>query len=184
VLYLGNLLREKGVFVILDAIPQVLSKRPEAHFVFAGAWWSQSDRQEAERIVSERGIQSHVEFVGVVAGDAKWRALVDADLLVFPTYYGYETLGQVLLEAMAVGLPVIATRRVAIPEIIEENINGLFVEERNSADLAAKIVQLAGDPALRARMGRANRSKFNSGYTHWHYGRRILAAFEKLARRS
>ena len=102
---------------------------------------------------------------------------------MFPTFYHYETFGQVLLEAMGVGLPVIATRRAAIPEIVEEGVNGLFVAEQNPGDLAEKIVALANDPALRARMAKANRRKYAGFYTVEHYGQRMAAVFEELLAR-
>lgn len=183
VLYLGNLVREKGVFVILQAIPAVLRRCPHAHFVFAGAWWRDSDREEAQRWIAEQGLQEHVEFCGSVTGRRKWEIVAQSDLLVFPTYYAYETLGQVLLEAMGVGLPVITTRRAAIPEIVEEGVNGLFVAEQDAADLAAKIIRLINDPATRQRMGAANRQKYAAHYTVERYGERMAAVFEELARR-
>ena len=70
-------------------------------------------------------------------------------MLVFPTFYYNETMGLVLLEAMQAGLPVIATRRGSIPEIIQDGVNGFLVEEQNAADLADKILRLADDAALR-----------------------------------
>jgi len=183
VLYLGNLVREKGVFVILDAIPLVRARCPEAHFVFAGAWWSAKDQTEAERLVQERGLSAYVEFTGTVMGTRKWEIVARADVLAFPTYFHYETLGQVLLEAMGAGLPVIATRRAAIPEIIDEGVNGLFVAEQNAADLADKIITLANDRALRARMGEANKQKYVDFYTVEHYGQRMATVFDELLTR-
>jgi glycosyltransferase involved in cell wall biosynthesis len=182
-LYLGNLVREKGVFVILDAIPLVKARCPEAHFVFAGAWWSDKDRAAGERIVQERNLSSCTEFTGTVSGDRKWEAVCRGDVLVFPTFFRYETLGQVLLEAMGAGLPVIATRRAAIPEVVEDGVNGLFVAEQDPADLAEKIITLARDPALRARMSAANKQKYASTYTVEHYGQRMAAVFDELVTR-
>jgi len=104
-------------------------------------------------------------------------------VLVFPTYFRYETLGQVLLEAMGAGLPVIATRRAAIPEIVEEGVNGLFVAEQDARDLAEKIVTLANDPSLRARMSEANKQKYANFYTIEHYGQRMAAVFDELVAR-
>ncbi len=181
VLYLGNLIREKGVLVLLKAIPKVVAQRPEVRFRFAGSWWRDHERQEADRIIAENKLQSHVEFVGVVAGDAKSRALVEADILAFPTFYHAETFGLVLLEALWAGLPVVTTQRAAIPEIIEAGVNGLFIEEHNPADLADKILQLANDPAMRQRMSAANREKFHRFYTHEQYGERMIDLFNKLS---
>jgi glycosyltransferase involved in cell wall biosynthesis len=183
VLYLGNLVREKGVFVILDAIPLVRARYPQARFIFAGAWWSEKDRVEAERLVQERDLSSCTEFTGMVTGDHKWEIISRGDVLAFPTFFQYETFGQVLLEAMGVGLPVITTRRAAIPEIVDEGVNGLFVTEQDAADLAEKIIALANDPALRSRMGEANKQKYANFYTVEHYGQRMTAVFDELLTR-
>jgi len=104
-------------------------------------------------------------------------------VLVFPTYFRYETLGLVMLEAMGAGLPVITTRRAAIPEVVEEGVNGLFVAEQDARDLAEKIATLANDPALRARMSEANKQKYSNYYTIEHYGQRMAAVFDELVAR-
>ena len=88
------------------------------------------------------------------------------------------------MEAMGCGLPVIATRRAAIPEIVEEGVNGLFVAEQDPADLAEKIIALANDPALRARMSATNKQKYANTYTIEHYGQRMAAVFDELVARS
>ncbi len=180
VLFLSNLIPEKGVFVLLDAIPAIIRERPDARFVFAGRWWSEEVRLQAEQTIKATGIADHVTFTGLVVGDAKWLALVSADLLAFPTFYHYETFGFVLLEAMRAGLPVVTTARAAIPEIIRDGVNGLLVAEQDPGDLARKILQLLNDPKRRAQMSQANRERFASFYTNEHYGRRMLQVFQSL----
>jgi glycosyltransferase involved in cell wall biosynthesis len=184
VLYLGNMVREKGCFILLAAAARLVGRHPDMRFVFGGAWRSTSDEHEARAYVAANGLTGQVEFAGSIVGDAKAQLLANADLLVFPTFYYYETLGLVILEGMQAGLPVIATHRASIPEIIQDGINGLLVEEQDATDLEAKIEQLANNPSLRAQMGAANRARFASYYTHEHYGQRMAAVFEQLARRS
>jgi len=183
VLYLGNLIREKGVFVLLEAARQIQLKRADARFVFAGAWFRAADEDDARTFVAEHNLSDCVQFAGPVAGEAKSRLLAGADILAFPTFYYYETMGLVLLEAMQAGLPVVATRRASIPEIIQDGVNGLLVEEQDATDLAEKILRLANDPPLRAQMGAANRERFAACYTHEQYGQRMIEALEQLDRR-
>jgi glycosyltransferase involved in cell wall biosynthesis len=181
VLYLGNLIPEKGVFVVLESAARIRKQRRDIRFIFAGAWFKSSDEHRARELVLREGLTDGVEFVGRVIGEQKWQLLVTADMLVFPTFYYYETLGLVLLEAMQAGLPVVTTPRASIPDIIEEGVNGLMVAEQDPLDLANKILRLADDPALRQRMGAANREKFHRLYTHEHYGQRMIRVFEELA---
>jgi colanic acid/amylovoran biosynthesis glycosyltransferase len=90
----------------------------------------------------------------------------------------------VLLEAMGAGLPIITTRWAAIPEIVEEGVNGLFAAEQDANDLAEKIVALANDPSLRARMSEANKQKYANYYTVEHYGQRMADVFDELVARN
>lgn len=181
VLYLGNMVREKGFFVLLEAANIIARQRRDIRFVFGGAWRRADEERAAREFAADNGISDLVEFLGPVVGEAKTRSLANADLLAFPTFYYYETMGLVLLEAMQAGLSVVTTRRASIPEIIQDGINGLLVEEQNAADLAAKILRLADDPALRKRMGQANRERFQNYYTHEQYGQRMAEVFTKLA---
>ena len=183
VLYLGNLIREKGVFVLLEAIPKVLAKRNNVQFVFAGEWWREPDRLEAEQLIRQNGIGGNVRFAGVVTGDAKSRLLATADVLAFPTHYFYEAHPLVLLEAMQAGLPVVTTRRAAIPEIIQDGINGFLVREQDPSDLTTRLLQLLDDQALRERIGQANRQRFRDFYSHERYGERMIRVFEELSAR-
>lgn len=180
VLYLGNLIREKGVFVLLEAARILATKHGDVRFVFGGAWFRAGDEREAKEFVARNGLEKIIEFAGPVSGAAKWRLVFGSDILAFPTFYYNETMGLVLLEAMQAGLPVVATRRASIPEIIKDGTNGCLVEEQNAGDLAEKLEQLIGNPELRQRMGQANRERFKAYYTHEQYGQRMIDVFERL----
>jgi len=132
--------------------------------------------------VRERNLAGAVEFIGPVAGAAKSRCFAAADIFVFPCHTQSEAFGMVLLEAMQAGLPVVTTRGGARPEIITDGVNGLLANEQDPVDLAAKLLQLAGDTALRDRMAQANRERFAREFTHEQYGRRMIAALEAALR--
>ncbi len=183
VLFLGNLIREKGVFVLLDAAPKIIAAHPHVQFIFAGDWLAESDRLDAERKIQGLGIQKHISFAGVVWGERKAQLLVDADAFAYPTYYPMEAHPLVIVEALEAGLPVVTTRWAAIPEIIEDGVNGLLVKTQDADDLAEKIAQVIRDSALRERISRANRRRFEDFYTHEHYGNRMIDVFETLTGR-
>lgn len=183
VVYLGLMFRDKGVFVLLEAAAKIAAKRRDIRFVFMGAWFRADEETAARKFVADHQLGQRVTFLGRVSNEVKWQTLADADMLVFPTFYYYETMGAVLPEAMQAGLPVIATRRASIPEIVQEPRYGLLINEQDPDDLVEKILQLADDPALRARMGAAGRQRFDSYYTHEHYGQRMIGVFEQLAAR-
>jgi glycosyltransferase involved in cell wall biosynthesis len=181
ILYLGNLIREKGFLHLLEAAPLILTRHPTARFVFAGAWYSDVERTAAERIIRENNLSEKVEFTGLVAGAAKARVLAEADVFVLPTFHPTEAAPLSLLEAMQAGLPIVTTERGSIPEIVRDGVTGLIAKQSNPADLADKINRIAADPALRTKMGEAGRERFVTFYTNQHYGQRMIAVFEKLA---
>jgi glycosyltransferase involved in cell wall biosynthesis len=136
---------------------------------------------EAERKIRESKLQERICFAGVVWGERKWQLLADADAFVYPTYYPLEAHPLVVVEALEAGLPVVTTRWAAIPEIIEDGVNGLLASPRDVEDLAEKVLRIIRDPAMRARMSGANRRRFQDFYTHEHYGNRMIDVFETLA---
>jgi glycosyltransferase involved in cell wall biosynthesis len=180
ILYLGALVKAKGIFELLGAMALVAARRPEARLVMAGQWYKPEEEAAAAELIGQRGIGPVVQFVGPVAGDAKWRLFQQADLFVFPPHAGSEAFGMVLLEAMQAGLPIVATRGDARDEIVADGVNGLLAGQRDPHELAEKILQLLSDAPLRERMGRANREKFEQYYTHEHYGRQMIDVFDAL----
>jgi glycosyltransferase involved in cell wall biosynthesis len=183
ILYLGALVKAKGIFDLLEAMPLVLARRPDSRLVAAGEWFRPNEELTAQEFVRKHHLDGAVNFVGPVHGESKWRLLRSADVFAFPPYSSTEAFGIVLLEAMQAGAPIVATRGGARGEVIDDGINGLLVNEQDPADLAAKILQLADDPGLRERMGKANLERFASYYTHEHYGQRMIEVFDQLSAR-
>ncbi|MFQ3599593.1 MAG: glycosyltransferase family 4 protein [Chloroherpetonaceae bacterium] len=180
VLYLSNFIRSKGVFVLLESIPKIIPFYPNVHFVFAGGWRSKSDEQEALDFVRNNNLQPYVTWKGVVTGETKSRLFYESDIFVFPTFYPTETFGVVNLEAMQAGLPIITTNHAAIPEVVEDGINGFIIPTQNSDAIAEKVILLCKNPELRAFMRENNIKKYESFYTREKFGERLIEAVEQL----
>jgi glycosyltransferase involved in cell wall biosynthesis len=179
VLFLSNLMREKGLFVVLEAARFVVSQEPRACFTLAGAWFRDDDRLAAEKLVQELSLTDYVRFLGVVTGDAKRQALAGSRLLVFPPV-APEGFGLVILEAMSAGLPVIATRQGAIPDVIVEGVTGYVVEPGDAAAIADRILCLLRDDDSRWRMGQAGRERFLCNYTLENCTTRLAEVFAQV----
>jgi glycosyltransferase involved in cell wall biosynthesis len=173
ILYLSALYPPKGLLDILAALPLVRTECPNVRLVLAGEWIDSQGRAEAENLIQTHQLQPVIEFTGAVTGARKTTLFQSADVFVFPVHSATEAFGLVLLEAMQVGLPIVATRGGARGEVIEEEVHGLLCAERNPRDLADKLLQLARDPALRARLGETNRARYAAHFTHEHFGRRL-----------
>ncbi len=98
---------------------------------------------------------ANLHFVGEVADVGNY--LAACDVFLYPSRH--EGLGSILLDAMAFGLPVVATRVGGIPEIIGEGVNGLLCEVDDIAGLTAAVMTLYSDPGLRERFSAANRER-------------------------
>ena len=153
VLFLARLDPKKGFDLLLPAFAQAHAQRPDLALIIVGDGdpaYVASLRAEAVRI----GVAEHVVWAGFLAGDAKLAALADADLFVLPSYS--ENFGNAVVEALACGLPVVISDQVGVQQEVSAAKAGLVVPCQ-VADLAAAIVQLAADPALRQAMGARGR---------------------------
>jgi glycosyltransferase involved in cell wall biosynthesis len=122
------------------------------------------------------GLGGRVRFLGRV--DDVWSLLAASDVVVLPSIAN-EDFPNVVLEAMSLGKPVVASSIAGVPEQIADGETGLLVEPGDEAGLSAALARLAGDAALRARMGDAARTRFAERFT----ARRAASAYGDLYRR-
>jgi glycosyltransferase involved in cell wall biosynthesis len=154
VLYSGRLRTRKAVAVLLEAVARLRREEPGVALVLVGDGEQRPAlREQAERL----GIAGAVRFVGKVPRDEMARRLADADVFCLPSLY--EGLPLAVLEAMAAGLPVVATAVSGIPEAVEDGATGLLVPPEDADALARALGELARDPERRRRMGEAGRRK-------------------------
>ena len=151
VLFVGAMHPRKGADVFARAIP-LLHDLP-ARFIFAGP--SGPLEPEVRSIISGSGAHDRVDFRGQLSSEELPRVLAEAEIFVFPTVWGTEGFGMVAAEAMACGVPVVASRIAAIPEVVLDEETGLLVEPGDPVDLASKLRLLLGDPSRRRCLGRA-----------------------------
>ncbi len=149
VLFIGRDSPEKGLDVLLAAWDRSQTRPPLAVF----------GPLPDENKHHEKGI----EWKGRQPNQAILTALKQAKFLVFPSLW-YENFPRVLLEAMACGTPVIASRLGSMPEIISENVTGLLFEPGNPNDLAQKLDWLMAHETERQQMGLAARREYEQRY--------------------
>jgi len=146
VFFVGRLVREKGLEVLIDAMPEVLAAHPEAKLVVAGGgWWGHL----AER-AAQRGLRDKVAFAGFVSEEDLRRFYAVADAAVFPSLY--EPFGIVALEAMAAGVPVVVSDIGGFREVVRHGETGIHTWANNPGSLAWGIRQVLSDRALAERL--------------------------------
>jgi glycosyltransferase involved in cell wall biosynthesis len=141
---------EKGIADMVDALPAVVPFHPSTHYVVVG---NGSQRPNLERIVAGLGLEDRVLFTGARSDIP--RLLAAADVFVLPSHT--EALPTVLIEAMAAGLPVVATEVGGIPEMVDRGSSALLVPPHSPAMLADAVCRLFSSPIQSAAMGRAGR---------------------------
>ena len=147
IVYVGVLLPHKGAHVLIDALKGLPADRVHASFYGAEV---AARRTYAEQL-REDATDLSVHWGGVYERSTLQTILAAHDVLVMPVIWE-ETFSLVIREALQAGLPVIAARRGALPEIIEDGRNGLLFEPENAADLRRCLRRLLDDPGLLARL--------------------------------
>jgi glycosyltransferase involved in cell wall biosynthesis len=142
---MGRLDRQKGFDVLIRAFAAIAARHPRLRLVIFGEGPARADLQKQ---IDDLGLADRVELPGVVPGPAA--ALRDADIFVLPSRY--EGFPNALCEAMACGIPVVASDTGAVSEIVRDGENGLVVPTEDSAAVAAALERLVSDKALRARL--------------------------------
>ena len=141
----ANFSGDKDFETLLKGFAGVLKRRPDARLLMVG---NGPKVERIRQLATISGIGANVEFLGFVK-DLE-RVLAGLDVFVLSTTT--EGLGLAILEAMAAGLPVVASRVGGIPEIIEHGVNGILFEAGNGDDLARSIEAILADRNLRKRL--------------------------------
>jgi glycosyltransferase involved in cell wall biosynthesis len=148
ILYIGRLVPEKGQAVLLEATALLASRGHVVDVTLAGEG---ELRLDLERRAERLGIAPQVSFLGAVGQDQLQKLYETASIFCLPSFA--EGVPVVLMEAMAMGLPVVSTRITGIPELVEDGVGGLLVAPGRPDELADRLESLLTDPALRRELG-------------------------------
>lgn len=174
VLTVGNLQEHKGQRLVLEAFGQLRQQHPAARLLIVGEG---PDRGHLERQIASAGLQGCVTLAGVVPNAELARWYSAADVLVLAS--SREGWPNVLLEAMACGTPVVATRVGGVPEIVQSAAAGRVVAERTGAAFAGAISELLG-----ARSDRTRVRQYAEGFSWDRTSQDQLSLFNALAARA
>jgi len=180
VLYLGQVGLAKGVDDLVRAVRLVAGSDRRVRCVVAGAYRTAEDRHALEPALVELERRGLGGAVGVVRGSAREAAFADADVLALPSRDDGQPL--VVLEAMARGLPVIATRQGAIPDMVVHGETGLLVPEGAAGALAGALERLHDRPRERRALGCAGRRRWEEHFTRERCLERVIEEFEHALR--
>ncbi len=176
ILYLGRLDRRKGLIELLNAMPLVRKEIPDAMLIVVGRGPLEND---CRKLVTDLDLTDSVIFRGYAKQEEIPSYYASCELYCSPALGG-ESFGIVLLEAMAIGKPVIASKIPGYDRVIIDGYNGLFINPYDRNDVAEKIVSVMKSPELRNRLV-ACADAFVKKYTWEQIARKIEAFYlEKL----
>jgi glycosyltransferase involved in cell wall biosynthesis len=176
ILFLSRLDPKKGLDLLLPAFAQLRSRHPHAALVIAGegeAAYVQRLKDEAARL----DIADDILWTGFLAGAEKQAALIDADIFVLPSYS--ENFGNVVVEAMACGLPVVVSDQVGIQQDILEAQAGLVVS-CDVTEIAAALYRLLAATDECRKMSARGRFLFEKKYSHRAVRAQLLAMYKRV----
>jgi glycosyltransferase involved in cell wall biosynthesis len=173
----GRLSEEKGFDRLILAIDQLLSQGTDVQLCLLGEGGA---RQELESLVTRLGRQDRVRLLGYQSNTIGWYEAMD----VFALSSLREGTPNVVLEAMAMEVPLVATRIAGVPKLIENGINGLLVEPDDVRGLTQALGEVLSDHALRERLAVAGRETVETRYSFALRMQKIRAIYDELLKRT
>lgn len=155
----GRLVHRKGQDRLIEALPKIIAKVPNAHLLLIGEG---PHRQVLEKLIAKNHLESAVTLIGRLSYDQLPHYISAADVFAMPSrsrFFGLEVegLGIVYLEASACALPVVAGKSGGAPDAVIEGETGLIVDGTKIGDISASIALLLQDPLKASRMGQRGR---------------------------
>lgn len=171
VVFSGKLTKQKGVFFLVEAAQNI---NAEIYILGDGP-----DRETLENLALKL-VTNNVNFIGYLGYDRRkeleaWYQR--ADVVVVPSIWD-EPLPLVILEAMACGTPVVATRVGGVPTIIRDKYNGLLISEKDSVEIASACNRLLGDATFAEKLGAMARKTIEQEYTWEHIAKKHIRVYQ------
>lgn len=168
--------RAKGFDVFLEACRLLRDRGARFEAWLIGQWGAETDLREAERYVRTHGLEAIVKIRG--RQDDMAAVYAQMDVLLLPTRR--DSFPRVVMEAMAFGVPVVATRVDGVPEMVAEGTTGFMVGSGDAAGFAAAAEKLLRDPALRRKMGAAGRERARALFSPETYAARMQTLYRQI----
>ena len=164
--YLSNLMEEKGILYLLDALANLELHNITYEAKIAG----NIDENSKEKIHQKLNKLNNTTYLGVVKGKAKKELLEWSNIFILPTFYKMEGQPISIIEALATGNAIITTTHAGIPDIINNNENGFFIEEKNAKSIFNILKYLSNNLSQLEIIAHKNKKHFTDNFTIDKFG--------------
>jgi colanic acid/amylovoran/stewartan biosynthesis glycosyltransferase WcaL/AmsK/CpsK len=177
----GRLVEKKGIGYAIEAVAALLVRGHDIDFRIIG---DGPLRNEYQSLIKRLGVTDRVTLLGAMDQPEIVRVLGDSDIFIGPSVTArngdQDAPTNALKEAMALGMPVVATRHGGIPELVEDGVSGFLMPERDSCAIVAAVEQLITQPERWAEMGRAGRATVEARYDNERLNDELIRMYEAL----
>lgn len=174
-LFAGHIIKTKGIYELVEAFQHVVNQYPLCELYFCGYG---SDFNALKKTVNESSMRDHIKIVGNVEPSLMPLWMQASDVFVLPSYC--EGMPNVVMEAMACGLPVVATSVGGLPQIIGGNDGVILIDPQNiTVELKKAFINLVENQRLRKKMGTAAREKAKKAFGIEENSRKVFNCLEK-----
>lgn len=177
-LFLGRLYPAKRLDIVVEAFIRVSKVHADVRLAVVGP--EEGAGAAAQRKLREAGLLDRAVFTGLLANQEKWAALRDSTLFLLPSEH--ENFGVAILEALAVRIPVLLSKKTGLSEAVEQAGAGVVLDQ-DPAQWARCISSLLEDPLLRERMGQRGRHLVETVYALQNVSQKMLEAYQSLLNR-
>ena len=180
ILYVGIHTETKGLFDLLETARELKRRGVAFEIRTAGLWYTEREKRRFDRLRREYGLEFIVLTLGQKTGDELQALYGWADVFFFPTFYPWETFGIVQLEAMANGLPVIASDWQGPKDIVMNGETGFLCPAHDVSAFADVLQKLAADRGLIRRLGAAGQARYKQFFTAECFIRNMKQIFNEV----
>lgn len=180
ILFVAMLRETKGLLVLLEACAHLRRRAVDFRLLLMGAFIDDEIEARALRVIRENDLEQCVTLLGVLTGEPKHRAYMEAGIFCLPSFFESESAPVVLIDALQFGLPVVGTDWRGIPAMVTDGENGFLVPVHDPIAVADRLETLLKDGQLRRRMGEASRRRYETFYTPAAFRNNLQAVFDSL----
>jgi glycosyltransferase involved in cell wall biosynthesis len=172
VLFLGRICRDKGISELLEAIDEIHKVHDDVRLYLGGIF------EDPEYLAEVEERSTYVKHIGWVRGKDKNKYLSECGIMAVPSYF--EGFGMTVIEAMYSGLVVVGSRVGGIPEIVDDGVDGILVEPRNSSELKTALEEIIEGKRNTSEMLNNGRRKVEESYSISHCMDRLVTVYSDL----
>ncbi|PPS45895.1 glycosyltransferase [Chroococcidiopsis sp. TS-821] len=177
----GRLVEKKGIEYAIRAIAELIKSKPNIEYKIIG---DGPLKQQLQQLITDLGVSDRVKLLGWKDQEEIIEILKKSHIFVAPSVTAkngdQDAPVNVLKEAMAIGIPVISTYHGGIPELIEDNVSGFLVPERDAGAIAQKITYLLDNPQIWDSVTRAARAQVEAGYDLQKLNNELVEIYQQL----